>query len=112
MQTFHSPQKKLSHFSKIDYHSLMRISLVLFLTITFSNVFAKAAGCVDEALEKSNLNPLSVIVSSMPALPDENGNVKVNVEVRGSVYGGLVVLCDINNEFVEIVTPYSEIGQN
>lgn len=85
----------------------MRISLVLFLTITFSNVFAKAAGCVDEAISESNIDP-SVTYKVISTPPDENGNVKTLVIFEGIVYGSLTVLCDSDKNFVKILEPYED----
>jgi hypothetical protein len=110
LQFFHSPGKSLV-FTRTCMYVLHMFKILLFSLLFVSNV--ASASCLTEAFERANLDQYSISYTPTSGFPNDLGEVEVNVEVRGSTYGGMVILCDmINDKFLKFVSEFREIGQN
>lgn len=92
---------------------LLHMLKILFLSALFLFSNVASAACVTDALKMAGLDPFAVSYTPTNGFPNDKGEVEVNVEVRGSTYGGMVILCDMHkDEFISFISEYKEIGQN
>lgn len=124
LQYFHILPKYLPFHARFLY-LLHMVRLLFFSLFIFSANLALANGtsstceldetlsCVANAFKCSNLDQYSVSYTPTSGFPNENGEVQVNIEVRGSTYGGMVILCNMKTDkFISFISEYQEIGQN
>jgi hypothetical protein len=110
LQSFHDIIKNLPFYTSILYCFPMFKGFLFSIFLIATNV--ASASCVIESLKLVGLDPYTVSYTPTSGFPNENGEVEVTVEVRGSTYGVLVILCYIKNDtFVRFVSDYKEIGQ-
>ena len=119
LQFFHCRSKILTPSRPFVY--LLHMFKVLFFSLLIFSVNIASASCeldetlscVANAFKCSNLDPYSVSYTPTSGFPNENGEVQVNIEVRGSTYGGMVIMCNMKTDkFISFVSEYQEIGQN
>ncbi len=130
LQYFHTTSKCLPKCARFLYvlHMLRVFFFSLFLLC--ANIAANTASangtstspsceldetlsCIANAFKCSNLDQYSVSYTPTSGFPNENGEVQVNIEVRGSTYGGMVIMCNMKTDkFISFVSEYQEIGQN
>ena len=103
------------HMLKVLFFSLFLLSanIVSANESSTSCVADETLNCVDNAFKCANLDKYSVSYTPTSGFPNESGEVQVNIEVRGSTYGGMVILCNMKTDkFISFISEYSEIGQN
>jgi hypothetical protein len=124
LQSFHIPSKYLPFCAEFLY--VLHMLRVFFFSLFILSVnIASANGtsssceldetlsCIANAFKCSNLDQYSVSYTPTSGFPNENGEVQVNIEVRGSTYGGMVIMCNMKTDkFISFVSEYQEIGQN
>ncbi len=126
LQYFHITSKYLP-FRALFLYVLHMLRVFFFSLFLLSANIASANGtstppsceldetlsCIANAFKCSNLDQYSVSYTPTSGFPNENGEVEVNVEVRGSTYGGMVIKCNMKTDkFISFVSGYQEIGQN
>jgi hypothetical protein len=124
LQNFHIPGKYLPfkaqflyvlHMVRVLFFSLFLLSAnIVSANETSSTCIAdETLSCIDNAFKCSNLDKYSISYTPTSGFPNESGEVQVNIEVRGSTYGGMVILCNMKTDkFISFISEYSEIGQN
>ena len=124
LQYFHITSKYLPFRAQLLY--LLHMLRVLFFSLFILSVNVASANetssscvldetlnCVDNAFKCSNLDKYSITYTPTSSVPNDIGEVQVNVEVRGSTYGGMVIMCNMKTDkFISFVSEYQEIGQN
>ncbi len=126
LQYFHTLSKYLPFCAHCLYllHMLRVLFFALFIlsaniasangTSTSSSCeLDETLSCIANAFKCSNLDQYSVSYTPTSGFPNENGEVQVNIEIRGSTYGGMVIMCNMKTDkFISFVSEYQEIGQN
>jgi hypothetical protein len=106
----------LLHMLRVFFFSLFIISVNVASANGAGSVSCEvdeSLNCVSNALKCANLDPYSVSYTPTSGFPNENGEVQVNIEVRGSTYGGMVILCNMKTDkLISFISEYQEIGQN